>query len=131
MQTGDSGTIKKRRKRKDLKRNDELDKKDEIKVDIIPLPGFQQAFGSTEIGRFSEIFFNFAESPVEPGVFESETDLSPLPWEMGDSLEGPHFNLQPNIAGLTPAYAESYGSTDSPTASNNSYFGDVCTPEYP
>lgn len=108
-----------------------MDKTDEIKVDIIPLPGFQQAFGSTEIGRFSEIFFNFAESPIEPGIFESETDLSPLPWEMGDSLEGPHFNLQPNIVGLTPAYAESYGSTDSPTASNNSYFGDVCTPEYP
>lgn len=130
FQNGDSTTIKKRRKRKDLKRNDDLDKKDEIKVDIIPLPGFQQAFGSTEIGRFSEIFFNFAESPIEPGIFESETDLSPLPWETGDSLEGPHFNHQPNITGLTSAYAESYGSTDSPTASNNSYFGDVCTPEY-
>ncbi|XP_050074128.1 AT-rich interactive domain-containing protein 1B-like isoform X2 [Anopheles maculipalpis] len=25
---------------------------------ITPLPGFQQAFGSTEIGKFSEVFFN-------------------------------------------------------------------------
>lgn len=117
----------KRRRRKDSKRNDESDKKDGSTIDIVPLPGFQQAFGSTEIGRFSEIFFNLAESPIELNVFESETDLSPLPWETGDSLEGPHFA---NIAELTPVYADSYGSTDSPTASNNSYYGDVYTPEY-
>ncbi|XP_017860650.1 PREDICTED: probable inactive serine/threonine-protein kinase scy2 [Drosophila arizonae] len=33
--------------------------------DIKPLPGFQQAFGSTEIGRFSERFLQTPESLVE------------------------------------------------------------------
>lgn len=89
-----------------------------MKADTIPLPGFQQAFGSTEIGRFSEIFFNVNGSPIEIGLFEGETDtLSPQPWEMGDSLEGPHF---------TPlSYTESLGSTDS-----NSYFSDLRAAEF-
>uniref|UniRef100_A0A182K377 Uncharacterized protein n=1 Tax=Anopheles christyi TaxID=43041 RepID=A0A182K377_9DIPT len=29
---------------------------------VTPLPGFQQAFGSTEIGKFSEVFFNSSPS---------------------------------------------------------------------
>ncbi|XP_030372307.1 endochitinase A [Scaptodrosophila lebanonensis] len=33
--------------------------------DIKPLPGFQQAFGSTEIGRFSETFLQTPENIVE------------------------------------------------------------------
>lgn len=90
------------------------------------MPGFQQAFGSTEIGRFSEIFFNASGSPIEIGLFESEADtLSPQPWEMGDSLEGPHFSMQAPLS-----YAESLGSTDSPTASNNSYFSDLRASEF-
>lgn len=93
------------------------------------MPGFQQAFGSTEIGRFSEIFFNASGSPIEIGIFESEADtLSPQPWEMGDSLEGPHFSMQTNNTPLS--YAESLGSTDSPTASNNSYFSDLRANEF-
>lgn len=105
-----------------------------LKANIIPLPGFQQAFGSTEIGRFSEIFFNTSDSPIESNAFESEVDfldtLSPQPWETGDSLEGPHFSLQSNDTALTPAYAESLGSTDSPTASNNSYFSELRISEF-
>uniref|UniRef100_A0A182FEX7 Uncharacterized protein n=2 Tax=Anopheles albimanus TaxID=7167 RepID=A0A182FEX7_ANOAL len=31
---------------------------------ITPLPGFQQAFGSTEIGKFSEAFFNSSPTPT-------------------------------------------------------------------
>uniref|UniRef100_A0A182M1W8 Uncharacterized protein n=1 Tax=Anopheles culicifacies TaxID=139723 RepID=A0A182M1W8_9DIPT len=31
---------------------------------ITPLPGFQQAFGSTEIGKFSEVFFNSSPTPA-------------------------------------------------------------------
>lgn len=86
------------------------------------MPGFQQAFGSTEIGRFSEIFFNSPESPFEH-FFESEPDtLSPQPWETGDSLEGPHYNLESE---KIPAYADSYGSTDSPSTSSSSYFSDI------
>lgn len=97
---------------------------------LIPLPGFQQAFGSTEIGRFSELFFNAPESPLDPmSLFETELDaLSPQPWETGDSLEGPHYN---QINGpFTPVYAESYGSTDSPTASSSSYFSDVRSSDF-
>lgn len=89
---------------------------------ITPLPGFQQAFGSTEIGRFSEVFFNAPESPFEL-AFESEADtLSPQAWETGDSLEGPHINLQIG-ATVQPIYAESYASTDSPASS--SYFSEI------
>ncbi|XP_035917137.1 hornerin-like isoform X1 [Anopheles stephensi] len=40
---------------------------------ITPLPGFQQAFGSTEIGKFSEVFFN--SSPTS-GNSHSPPDLS-------------------------------------------------------
>ncbi|XP_052859816.1 AF4/FMR2 family member lilli-like [Anopheles cruzii] len=32
---------------------------------VTPLPGFQQAFGSTEIGKFSEVFFNSSPTPNE------------------------------------------------------------------
>lgn len=93
------------------------------------LPRFQEAFGSTEIGRFSEIFFNASGSPIEIGLFESEADtLSPQPWEMGDSLEGPHFSMQTNNTPLS--YTESLGSTDSPTASNNSFFSELRVSEF-
>lgn len=88
------------------------------------MPGFQQAFGSTEIGRFSEIFL-FSESPIESTQLESEPETSPQPWEMGDSLEGPHISMQTNLT-----YAESLDSTDSPTASNNSYFSDLRASEF-
>lgn len=92
------------------------------------MPGFQQAFGSTEIGRFSEIFFNAPESPAELIAFESEGDtLSPQLWETGDSLEGPHINLQIG-ATVHPVYADSYGSTDSPESSN--YFSDIRCNDY-
>nr|XP_029734834.1 trithorax group protein osa-like [Aedes albopictus] len=37
---------------------------------VTPLPGFQQAFGSTEIGRFSEVFFN----STSPGPNELHPD---------------------------------------------------------
>lgn len=54
---------------------------------------------------------------------ESEADtLSPQPWETGDSLEGPHINLQIG-ASVQPLYAESYASTDSPVSS--SYFSEI------
>ncbi|XP_031616647.1 probable serine/threonine-protein kinase clkA [Contarinia nasturtii] len=119
----------KRRKRKEKKSNTDFNEITELKTDTIPLPAFQQAFGSTEIGRFSEIFFNVTGSPIEIGLFESEADtLSPQPWEMGDSLEGPHFSMQANSTPLS--YAESLGSTDSPTASNNSYFSDLRASEF-
>lgn len=93
---------------------------------ITPLPGFQQAFGSTEIGRFSESFFHTPESPIEPTTIESEADtLSPQPWETGDSLEGPHFNLQ---VGASVYTAENYSSTlDSPI---DSYFSEVRCNEF-
>lgn len=66
---------------------------------------------------------------MDGGIFDSEADtLSPSPWEMGDSLEGPHINLKPLVNNKN-VYAESCGSTDSPTASNNSYLSDMCTPE--
>lgn len=89
---------------------------------VTPLPGFQQAFGSTEIGRFSEIFFNAPESPTEPFGMESEADtLSPQPWEMGDSLEGPLINLQ---FGVQSVCGDGYAaSTDSPVS--GSYFSEI------
>ncbi|XP_055538637.1 hornerin-like [Wyeomyia smithii] len=34
-----------------------------IDKNVTPLPGFQQAFGSTEIGKFSEVFFNNSPGP--------------------------------------------------------------------
>ncbi|KAJ6640757.1 hypothetical protein Bhyg_05689 [Pseudolycoriella hygida] len=54
---------KKRRKNKP-DNEDSLSSREELQ-NITPLPGFQQAFGSTEIGRFSEVFFNAPESPFE------------------------------------------------------------------
>lgn len=95
---------------------------------ITPLPGFQQAFGSTEIGRFSEAFFNTntPESPLENG-FESDVDTqSPQPWETGDSLEGPHFNLHVGAA-FQPLYGcgssgSSYDTMDSPL---DNYFSEL------
>lgn len=91
------------------------------------MPGFQQAFGS--MGRFSEVFFNSLESPSEIGLFECEADASsPQPWETGDSLEGPHISMQPTNTPMN--YAESLESTDSPTASNNSYFSDSRVSEF-
>ncbi|XP_053674321.1 atrophin-1 [Anopheles nili] len=32
---------------------------------VTPLPGFQQAFGSTEIGKFSEVFFNSSPAAAD------------------------------------------------------------------
>lgn len=93
----------------------------------MPLPGFQQAFGS--MGRFSEIFFNSLESPSEIGLFESEADASSPQWETGDSLEGPHITMQSSKP-TNLNYAESLESTDSPTASNNSYFSDSRISEF-
>lgn len=89
---------------------------------ITPLPGFQQAFGSTEIGRFSEAFFNTPESP-SPYYNSIESDVeSPQPWEYGDSLEGPHINLQVGAA------FQAYGSeNDSPVGN---YFSEVTCNEY-
>ncbi|XP_050092365.1 box A-binding factor-like [Anopheles aquasalis] len=37
---------------------------------ITPLPGFQQAFGSTEIGKFSEAFFNSSPTPNDTSTPE-------------------------------------------------------------
>lgn len=54
--------------------------------DTIPLPGFLQTFGQTEIGRFSEAFCSSSDSPFYNSI-ESDVD-SPHPWEQ-DSLEGP------------------------------------------
>lgn len=103
-----------------------IDNKNELHKNVTPLPGFQQAFGSTEIGRFSEVFFNIPESPVEHTI-ESEPDtLSPQPWEMGDSLEGPHYNLQIG-ASVQPLYSESHCNMDSPS---NSYFREIRCNDY-
>ncbi|XP_058466646.1 uncharacterized protein DDB_G0283357-like [Malaya genurostris] len=85
---------------------------------VTPLPGFQQAFGSTEIGKFSEAFFNSSPDPNDIHqdnqqhqhhhhhhhqhqqlmmdsltACESDVDtLSPQPWEQptgpGDPFDG-------------------------------------------
>lgn len=100
------------------------------------MPGFQQAFGSTEIGRFSEIFFNTSDSPLEPRMFKADAlsqeidTLSPQPWETGDSLEGPYFSLHSTDAALRSAYAENLGSTDTLNTSNNCYFSDLRISEF-
>ncbi|CAD7083228.1 unnamed protein product [Hermetia illucens] len=101
--------------------------REEIK-DITPLPGFQQAFGSTEIGRFSEIFLN---TPERVDYFcESEPDtFSPQPWEAGDSLEGPHYNLHIGATVVQPdVYSENHSSTDSPIETN--YFNEIQCSDY-
>lgn len=54
--------------------------------DTIPLPGFLQTFGQTEIGKFSEAFCSSSDSPFYNSI-ESDLD-SPHMWEH-DSLEGP------------------------------------------
>lgn len=95
---------------------------------ITPLPAFQQAFGSTEIGRFSEVFFNAPDSPVESfghfgGYVDSEADtLSPQPWETGDSMEGNNFHLPLSSGSVQSMYAESYTSTGSPSSN---YFSEL------
>lgn len=95
---------------------------------ITPLPGFQQAFGSTEIGRFSEVFFNVNENQLEHNI-ESETEaLSLQPWGMGDSLEGPYYNLQIG-ASVHPLYSDNYSNNIEPPPSN-SYFREIRCNEY-
>lgn len=93
---------------------------------MTPLPGFQQAFGSTEIGRFSEAFFNTPESP-NPYYNSLESDVeSPQPWEYGDSLEGPHINLQ-----IGAAFQPLYGNEidyESPPMGN--YFSELACNDY-
>lgn len=123
-----TGGTRRQRKLKEPSHNGGLDNNGKFNMDIIPLPGFQQAFGSTEIGRFSEVFFHFVESAADTGVFESEADtFSPSPWDTGDSLEGPHIGLTPMMN--QDVYADSCGSTDSPSASITSYLSDICTTE--
>lgn len=94
---------------------------------LTPLPGFQEAFGSTEIGRFSDAFFNVLNSsPYYEPNNESDIDtLSPQPWEAGDSLEGPHFNLQVG-ASFTPVY-DNYSADGSPL---DNYFSELSCNEF-
>lgn len=93
---------------------------------MTPLPGFQQAFGSTEIGRFSEAFFNTPESPnTYYNSLESDVE-SPQPWEYGDSLEGPHINLQIG-ATFQPVYANEL-EYESPPMGN--YFSELACNDY-
>uniref|UniRef100_A0A336MDJ0 CSON013433 protein n=1 Tax=Culicoides sonorensis TaxID=179676 RepID=A0A336MDJ0_CULSO len=94
---------------------------------VTPLPGFQEAFGSTEIGRFSDAFFNVLNSsPYYEPNNESDIDtLSPQPWETGDSLEGPHFNLQVG-ASFTPVY-DNYSVDGSPL---DNYFSELSCNEF-
>lgn len=88
---------------------------------VTPLPGFQQAFGSTEIGRFSEAFFT-PESP-SPYYNSIESDVeSPQPWEYGDSLEGPHINFG--------AAFQTYGSENGFDSPVGNYFSEVTCNEY-
>ncbi|KAH8295655.1 hypothetical protein KR018_002087 [Drosophila ironensis] len=56
--------------------------------DIKPLPGFLQAFGSTEIGRFSERFLQTPESLVERLVEEYASN-SPSMFPSGGYVESP------------------------------------------
>ncbi|XP_055913855.1 la-related protein Larp4B [Eupeodes corollae] len=59
---------------------------------IKPLPGFQQAFGSTEIGRFFETFQNIPSSPY---TYDFEVDnMSPQPWEIENSGDGSQYDVQ-------------------------------------
>ncbi|XP_055383594.1 homeobox protein 2 [Condylostylus longicornis] len=91
--------------------------REEIK-DIKPLPAFQQAFGSTEIGRFSEIFqnsspessYNFNMSSYDYNLTENG---SPYLWtETGESLEGSHHrNFYKNS--LYSNYIENYDTIES------------------
>lgn len=85
---------------------------------IVPLPGFLQTFGSTEIGRFSEKFFISLENPNEPNN-KYENDVSTQLWEveMSDSLDGPQYSLTVG-ATVQPAYADSIESNDSPQEKN-------------
>ncbi|XP_055841785.1 uncharacterized protein LOC129908958 [Episyrphus balteatus] len=78
----------KKSKRKTLEAEDV---REEIR-NIKPLPGFQQAFGSTEIGRFFETFRNIPSSPY---AYESEVDnQSPQPWEIENSADGSQYDVQ-------------------------------------
>ncbi|KAH8319497.1 hypothetical protein KR067_011792 [Drosophila pandora] len=56
--------------------------------DIKPLPGFLQAFGSTEIGRFSERFLQTPESLVER-LAEEYASSSPISFPAGGYVESP------------------------------------------
>lgn len=63
--------------------------------DIKPLPGFQQAFGSTEIGRFSERFLQTPESLVERLAEEYATNGS----GSGSGGHGAYYYDATNAAG--------------------------------
>ncbi|XP_058066136.1 AF4/FMR2 family member lilli [Anopheles bellator] len=73
--TGTGRRAKKQTKQqKELKSSDGKEKQTSSAVtsvppvenkNVTPLPGFQQAFGSTEIGKFSEVFFNSSPTPNE------------------------------------------------------------------
>lgn len=108
---------------------------------VTPLPGFLQAFGSTEIGRFSEMFFNAPNSPLDTDghhplglEFEPDIGLSSQPFagEIGDLLDGANFYVVPSgSSSVHSMNAESYTSTGSVSpASSVGYFGDARGIEY-
>ncbi|XP_058837111.1 uncharacterized protein LOC131693366 isoform X2 [Topomyia yanbarensis] len=127
---------------------------------VTPLPGFQQAFGSTEIGKFSEAFFNSSPGPndLHPdsqqhqhqhhhhhqqlmmdslAACESDVDtLSPQPWEQptgpGDPFEGSTgFNLQIGTS-FHPSYYESpsYSSDHAVDSPLGNYFSEMTCNEF-
>ncbi|ETN62068.1 stripe [Anopheles darlingi] len=72
-------TKKQTKQQKELKSSDAKDKQTNTTINatppvenknITPLPGFQQAFGSTEIGKFSEAFFNSSPTPNDTSTPE-------------------------------------------------------------
>ncbi|KAH8246050.1 hypothetical protein KR026_012211 [Drosophila bipectinata] len=74
--------------------------------DIKPLPGFLQAFGSTEIGRFSERFLQTPESLVER-LAEEYASNSPISFPSGgyaESLTPPTSNCYPYEEPNHPGY---------------------------
>lgn len=86
----------------------------------IPLPGFQQAFGTTDIGRFSEIFL-FSESPKNRRSGESETETSP-------KLAGVDETIEPTeLINTTQKTEEANGS---PTMSTTNILNDLHAPDY-
>lgn len=115
------------------------------------MPGFLQAFGSTEIGRFSEMFFNVPDSPLDHcpisaafgGILDFDADaMSPqshaLHWStdavsgdfgMLDGLDGgaSNFYVPSGGSSVHSMNAESYTSTGSPASSGGgaTYFGDL------
>lgn len=100
--------------------------------DITPLPGFQQAFGSTEIGRFSETFLISSERTVmsRSSSLYNDNELSPLGRETDDAFSpqwetsnspSDYFKSQYNLQ-----IGASLQSLHSPEASNH---GSISTVE--